>query len=105
MFQLIAHALPRVLSRTLSRMKRAVVVGAGIVGFSTALYLQKKSAMSHWLTLCRRARAPVTAMPGLFSRLRAPEATPESGGDSGMLFRAPAPVRLRPAYLLPFSPG
>ena len=87
-------------------MKRAVVVGAGIVGLSTALYLQKKERHVTLVDPLPPGEGASYGNAGIISVGSVhPESTPGIWREiPGMLFRAPAPVRLRPAYLLPFLP-
>ena len=87
-------------------MKRAVVVGAGIVGLSTALYLQKKERHVTLVDPLPPGEGTSFGNAGIISVGSVhPEATPGIWREfPSMLFRAPAPVRLRSAYLLPFLP-
>ena len=86
-------------------MKRAVVVGAGIVGLSTALYLQKKERHVTLVDPLPPGEGTSYGNAGLFQPDPCTRKPPRIWREiPGMLFRAPAPVRLRPAYLLPFFP-
>lgn len=87
-------------------MIRATVVGAGIVGLCTALHLQKKGRQVTLIDPLSPGSGTSSGNAGIISVGSVhPEAMPGIWKDiPEMLLQAQAPVRLRPGYLMPFTP-
>ena len=87
-------------------MTRATVVGAGIVGLCTALYLQKSGRQVTLIDPLSPGAGTSSGNAGIISVGSVhPESMPGIWKEiPEMLLQPQAPVKLRPGYLLPFTP-